>query len=142
MDDSQRFSRIPTGTKYHKEGFCEWYKAEFKVGNNKVYKVDGIWDSTVYAREPARQLSGLYYLVLWKSYPEKKNTWKSALVIQHFQRLVIAYHKDNSKKPTVISPSINLAPLMAGPTVKPTIAPTKKRAWPAKTNTNKRVKKF
>ena len=38
---------------------------EFKVGNNKKYKVDGIWDSAVYARKSAtRQLPGLYYLVL------------------------------------------------------------------------------
>ena len=26
---------------------------EFKAGNNKEYKVDGIWDSTVYIRELA-----------------------------------------------------------------------------------------
>ena len=38
---------------------------EFEAGNNKGYEVDGIWDSTVYAKESVtRQLPGLYYLVL------------------------------------------------------------------------------
>ena len=47
---------------------------EFEVGNNKEYKVNGIWDSTVYARELAEQLPGLYYLILWKGYPKEENT--------------------------------------------------------------------
>ena len=37
---------------------------EFGAGNNKKYKVDGIWDSAVYARESTGQLPGLYYLIL------------------------------------------------------------------------------
>ena len=37
---------------------------EFEAGNNKEYEVESIWDSAVYARESARQLPGLYYLVL------------------------------------------------------------------------------
>ena len=37
---------------------------EFKAGDNKEDKVDGIWDSTVYAWELAGQLPGLYYQVL------------------------------------------------------------------------------
>ena len=36
----------------------------FKAGNNNEYEVDGIWDSAVYARKLAKQLPGLYYLVL------------------------------------------------------------------------------
>ena len=47
---------------------------EFEAGNDKEYEVDGIRDSAVYARELAGQLSGLYYLVLWKGYPEEENT--------------------------------------------------------------------
>ena len=46
---------------------------EFKTGNNKEYEVEGIQNSAIYAKESARQLLGLYYLVLWKSYPEKIN---------------------------------------------------------------------
>ena len=59
---------------------------EFEAGDNKdkEYEVNGIWDSAVYAKESATgQLPGLYYLVLWKSYPEEENTWESALAIQH-----------------------------------------------------------
>ena len=37
---------------------------EFEAGNDKKYEVNGIWDSTVYAKELARQLPELYYLVL------------------------------------------------------------------------------
>ena len=47
---------------------------EFEAGNGKKYKVDGIEDSAIYARELAGQLLGLYYLVPWKGYPEEKNT--------------------------------------------------------------------
>ena len=37
---------------------------EFEAGNNKKYKVDGISDSAVYAKESAGQLSGFYYQFL------------------------------------------------------------------------------
>ena len=56
---------------------------EFKTGNNKEYKVEDIWDSAVYARESAKQLPGLYYLILWKDYPEEENTWEPVSAIQH-----------------------------------------------------------
>ena len=46
---------------------------KFKAGDDKEYEVDGIWDSAVYARESVEQLPGLYYLVLWKGYPEEEN---------------------------------------------------------------------
>ena len=121
---------------------------EFEVGNNKEYEVDGIWDSVVYAKESAGQLPELYYLVSWKGYPEEENTWKPALAIQHLQRLVTAYHKDNPEKPTATFDPVNTAPPMARPSApprpaaKPTTALTKKRGQPAgSTTTNKRVKK-
>ena len=47
---------------------------EFEAGNNKEYKIDGIWDSAVYAKKSVSQLPGLYYLVLWKGYPKEENT--------------------------------------------------------------------
>ena len=104
---------------------------EFEAGDNKKYEVEGIQNSVVYARESARQLPGLYYLVLWKSYPEEENTWEPASAIQHLQRLVTAYHKNNPKKPTTTSVLVDTAPPIARPTAslmtRPTAAPTKKR---------------
>ena len=37
---------------------------KFEAGNDKEYEVDGIRESAVYAKESAKQLPGLYYLVL------------------------------------------------------------------------------
>ena len=103
---------------------------EFEAGDDKEYKVDGIRDSAVYAKESATgQLPGLYYLVTWKGYPEKENTWEPTSAIQHLQRLITAYHKNNPEKPTAISDFVNTAPPMARPsalsrlTAKPTTAP-------------------
>ena len=50
---------------------------EFNTSDNDSgeYKIEVIWNSTVNARESELgYLSGLYYLVLWKRYPEEKNT--------------------------------------------------------------------
>ena len=89
---------------------------KFEAGDDKKYEVDDIWDSAVYAKELAiGQLPGLYYLVLWKGYPKEENTWEPALTIQHFQRLVTVYHKDNPEKPTAISALIDTAPPMVRP---------------------------
>ena len=49
---------------------------EFESGNSKEYKVEAIQDSAVYARELKSHLPKLYYLVAWKGYPEKENTWE------------------------------------------------------------------
>ena len=47
----------------------------FKANNNEEYKVDDIQNSMVYIKKLIiGQLLGLYYLILWKSYPKKKNT--------------------------------------------------------------------
>ena len=56
---------------------------KFEAGNDKEYKIKGIWDSTVYTKESVRQLPELYYLILWKGYLEEKNTQEPALAIQH-----------------------------------------------------------
>ena len=51
--------------------------AELDAGDNKSgkYKVEAIRNSEVYARgSESGHLLGLYYLVLWKRYPEEKNT--------------------------------------------------------------------
>ena len=63
-------------------------KLKFEAGNNEKYKVDGIWDHTVYIRESARQPPGFYYLVLWKGYTKKENIRESSLAIQDLWKLV------------------------------------------------------
>ena len=57
---------------------------EFKAGDNKKYKIDGNWDSAVYAKRSAKQLPIRYYLVFWKDYLKRKTTWEPILAIQHF----------------------------------------------------------
>ena len=43
--------------------------------NSKKYKVEAIWDRTVYANKlESGHLPSLYYLVAWKSYSKKENT--------------------------------------------------------------------
>ncbi len=48
---------------------------EFEAKGNKEYELEAIIDSVVY-NQPANsnQMPGLYYLVLWKGYPEEENT--------------------------------------------------------------------
>ena len=108
---------------------------EFEANDNKKYEVNGIRDSAVYAKEStASQLPGLYYLVPQKGYPKEENTWEPASAIQHFQRLVTAYYKDNLEKSTAISLPIDTAALMAKPMqsqpARPMTALTKKRSQP------------
>ena len=47
---------------------------EFDAGNNKEYEVEAIKDSVVYVKEAEGHLSGLYYLISWKGYPEEEST--------------------------------------------------------------------
>ena len=112
---------------------------EFEAGNNEKYEVDGIWDSTVYAKKSTTgQMPGLYYLVLWKGYPKEENTWEPVSAIQHFWRLINTYHKNNPKRSTATSPSVD----MALPMARPTTTLTKKHSRSAKfTTTTKRAKK-
>ena len=127
------------------------FKFEAGDDKDKEYEVDSIWDSAVYTKESAtKQLLGLYYLVLWKGYPEEKNIWEPALAIQHLRRLVTTYHKDNPKKLTATSAPGNTAPPMARPSAPPrptaksttTDIPIKqKQGRPVGSTTTKRAKK-
>ena len=106
---------------------------KFEAGNDKdkKYEVEGIWDSAVYAKESTiGQLPGLYYLVSWKNSPEEENTYEPASAIQHLRKLVTAYHKDNSEKPTATSDPVDTAPSMARPSALPRLT-AKKRGQPA-----------
>ena len=85
--------------------------------DSREYEVEAIRDSAVYARESeSGHLSGLYYLVSSKGYPEEENTWEPASAIQHLRKLISSFHKDYFDKPTATSSAIDTAPPMARPT--------------------------
>ena len=108
---------------------------------NGEYEVEAIRNSEIYARESeSGHLPGLYYLVSWKGYPEERNTWEPASVVQHLGKLISSFHKDHPDKPTTTSPAIDTAPPMARPTAKLAEPPKRKRGRPAK-STKKRAKK-
>ncbi len=91
---------------------------EFEIGDDKEYEVEAIIDSTVYGQQANNsQIPGLYYLVLWKGYPEKDNTWKLSLAIIHLRKLISTFHKEHPEKSIAISPPLDSAPLMARLTI-------------------------
>ena len=90
---------------------------EFELGENKEYKVEAIHDNIVYAKEMDKHLSGLYYLILWKRYPEEENIWEPASVVQYLWKLLSKFYHKNPDKLTATSPPIDTAPLMAKPTI-------------------------
>ncbi len=48
---------------------------EFKAGGSKEYEIKTIIDNAMYGQQTNNnQMPSLYYLVLWKGYPEEKNT--------------------------------------------------------------------
>ncbi len=47
---------------------------EFVAGGDKEYEIEAIIDNAMYDQQANNQMPGLYYLVLWKSYPEEENT--------------------------------------------------------------------
>ncbi len=47
---------------------------EFEAGGDKEYKIKAIIDSAIYGQQTNDQMPSLYYLVLWKGYPEEENT--------------------------------------------------------------------
>ena len=68
---------------------------EFHDNDDKEYEVKAIHDSAVYAKESkSDHLLSLYYLVSWKGYPEKENTWEPASAVKHLRRLLSTFHKE------------------------------------------------
>ena len=52
---------------------------ELDAGNedSEEYKMEAIWNNAVYVnKSESSYLPGLYYLVVWKGYPEEENIWK------------------------------------------------------------------
>ncbi len=62
-------------------------------------------------------MSSFYYLVLWKSYLEKKNTQKPSAVVMHLRKLISTFYKKYLEKLTVTSLTLDFTPLMARITV-------------------------
>ncbi len=93
---------------------------ELDESNSEEYKVEAICNSKVYTKELYNgHLLGFYYLVSWKGYPKKKNTWKPALAMLHLCRLINTFHWDYPKKPIATFLPIDSAPPMARLIVKP-----------------------
>ena len=85
---------------------------EFEAGINKKYEVKAIIDSAMYSQQANNQIPGLYYLVLWKGYPEKENTWKPSSAVIYLRKLINTFHKEHSEKPTATFPSLDSTPPM------------------------------
>ena len=91
---------------------------EFKAADSKEYKMEVIWNNAVYANKAKSYLLKHYYLVIWKSYPEKKNTWEFLSVVQYFKKLISYFHKKHLEKQTTTFPPIDSPLPMARPIVK------------------------
>lgn len=48
------------------------YDLDFNANNSKKYKVEAIWDKTVYTSKEESYLSNFYYIIVWKSYSKEK----------------------------------------------------------------------
>ncbi len=62
-------------------------------------------------------MPGLYYLVLWKDYLEKKNTYKPSSAVIDLRKLISIFHKDHPEKPTATSLPLDSTLPMAEPTI-------------------------
>ena len=94
-------------------------KSEFDASDNKEYKVEIIKDNAIYAKEIEKHLTGIYYLVFWKGYPEKKRTWEPSSAIMHLWKMISTFYKNYPKKPIATSLSLNFTLPKAKPSVKP-----------------------
>ncbi len=111
----------------------------FEVGDDKEYEVEAIIDSAVYGQQANNsQMPGLYYLVLWKGYPEEENTWEPSSAVIYLRKLINTFHKEHPEKPTTTFPSLDSAPQIAKPTIPK--ESKRKRGHPSK-GTDKRGRK-
>ena len=109
---------------------------EFKPGDNDMeYKVEAIRDSAVYTKETDGHLSGLYYLVVWKGYPEEENTWEPSSAVMHLRKMVTTFHKDHPEKLTATSAPLDSASPMAKPRTQ--LPPKRKRGRPTERATKR-----
>lgn len=102
-------------------------KLEFQASNDEDQKVENIKDNAAYIRKSDGHLPGLYYLVSWKGYPKKKNTWESISIVQHLWKLVRTFYIENPDKLTTISCPVNTTSPIVKPTFKPTITASQQK---------------
>ena len=76
-----------------------------------------------------------YYLILWKNYLEKENTWELVLAVMHFQKLINIFFKEHLKKLIVISPFLDSTLLMTSLLVSKKLK--QKRDYPSKRDKKK-----
>ena len=115
---------------------------EFDAGDNKEYKIEAIIDSAVYAKEAEGYLPGLYDLVSWKSYPEKKSTWELSSTVMHLWKIIFIFHKAYPEKPIVTLSPLNSTPPMAKPLVKPPVKFFAKQKRGRQIGSTKRAKEW
>ncbi len=109
---------------------------EFEAGGDKKYEVIAIINNMVYGQQAnSNQMPGLYYLVLWKDYPEEENTWELSLVVIYLRKIINTFYKKHPEKPTATFLLLDSAPPMARPTIPK--EPKQKRDRPSK-KVNKR----
>lgn len=89
------------------------------MGDSKKYKVKAIQDTTIYARKTKGQLLKLYYLILWKSYLKKENTWEPLSEVQYLKRMISVFYKNYPDKPIATSNFVNATSSMGQTTIKP-----------------------
>lgn len=92
---------------------------KFDADNKKEFKIEEIWDNVIYAKESKGHLLGLYYLILWKNYLKKKNTWEPILSVQHLQKLISIFHKDDPNKSIAIASLVDITLSMDRLMIKP-----------------------
>ena len=90
---------------------------KFELGDDKEYKVEAMQDIAIYAKEADRNLSGLYYLVIWKGYSKEKKIWEPSLIVIHLQKMVSTFQKDHPEKSRATLAPLDSAPPMAKLTV-------------------------
>lgn len=77
-------------------------KRKFEAKNNKKYKVKSIVNSMMYGKKVESQLLSFYYLVLQKSYLNKKSNQKSSIVVIDLWKQINIFYKEYSKKSITI----------------------------------------
>ncbi len=111
---------------------------KFESRGNKKYEIEAIINSTMYSLQANNQMTGFYYLVLWKGYPEEEHTWEPSSAVIHLRKFISTFRKKHPEKLTATFSPLDSAPPMARPSIPK--KPKRKRGRPSK-GVNKRGRK-